>query len=133
MGDWAAPAPGGIGEQLTSTSAARPPGFGITLLVILLPVLLMLVGTAAGLILPAASRVREGLAFVGSPLVALLVATLVSFVAFGRACGFDRATVLRFSEECVGPIANVLLVVGAGGGFGRVLDEAGVGQRDRRR
>ena len=60
--------------------------------------------------------------------MALLVATLVAFVAFGTACGFDRATILRFSEECVAPIASVLLVVGAGGGFGKVLDEAGVGQ-----
>jgi GntP family gluconate:H+ symporter len=127
-GDWVTPEPGGLGEQLTSTSSGRPPGFGITLVVILLPVLLMLVGTAAGFALPADSRMREWAAFLGSPLVALLLATLVAGVAFGTACGFDRDTLLRFSEECVGPIASVLLVVGAGGGFGKVLDEAGVAQ-----
>ena len=33
---------------------------------------------------------------------------------------------LRFAEESLPPIASVLLVVGAGGGFGRVLDAAGV-------
>jgi GntP family gluconate:H+ symporter len=34
--------------------------------------------------------------------------------------------VLRFAEESIPPVAGVLLVVGAGGGFGRVLDAAGV-------
>jgi GntP family gluconate:H+ symporter len=129
VGDLVIPPPGGLGEQLTSTSAARPPSFGVTLLVILLPVLLMLIGTAfSGFAVPADSWLRSWTAFVGNPLVALLIATLVATVAFGTACGFDRGTVLRFSEECVGPVANVLLVVGAGGGFGKVLDAAGVAQ-----
>jgi GntP family gluconate:H+ symporter len=128
VGDRVIPAPGGLGEQLASSSSTRQPSFGTTLFVILLPVLLMLVGTAAGFIWPAGSALREWAAFIGNPLVALLVATLVAGVAFGTACGFDRDTLLRFSEECVGPIANVLLVVGAGGGFGKVLDEAGVAQ-----
>ena len=39
--------------------------------------------------------------------------------------------ILRFAEESLPPIASVLLVVGAGGGFGRVLDTAGVDTRDR--
>ena len=33
---------------------------------------------------------------------------------------------LQFAEESLPPIASVLLVVGAGGGFGRVLVAAGV-------
>jgi GntP family gluconate:H+ symporter len=98
--------PGAMAEQLTSaTTASRPPSLGATLLTILLPVLLMLVT---------------------SPLIAMLAATFLSFYTFGRACGLDRATVLRFAEESLPPIAGVLLVVGAGGGFGRVLDTAGV-------
>ena len=43
-------------------------------------------------------------------------------------CGFSLATILRFVEDSLGPIASVLLIVGAGGGFGRVLEQAGVGQ-----
>jgi GntP family gluconate:H+ symporter len=50
----------------------------------------------------------------------------VALFTFGRACGFDRERLLRFAEESLPPIAGVLLVVGAGGGFGRVLDAAGV-------
>jgi GntP family gluconate:H+ symporter len=56
----------------------------------------------------------------------MLLATVLAMYTFGRACGFDRARLLRFAEESLPPIASVLLVVGAGGGFGRVLDAAGV-------
>ena len=51
---------------------------------------------------------------------------ILALVTFGRACGFDRARLLTFAEESLPPIAGVLLVVGAGGGFGRVLDVAQV-------
>jgi GntP family gluconate:H+ symporter len=116
---------GAMADQLTGTTAARPPALGTTLLTILLPVLLMLVAALAQAALPPGA-VRDGLGFAGSPLVAMLVATLVAMFTFGRACGFDRARLLRFAEEALPPIASVLLVVGAGGGFGRVLDAAGV-------
>lgn len=117
---------GAMAEQLTGTGAgARAPSLAITLLTILLPVLLMLVAALAQATLPN-GVVRHWLGFAGSPLVAMLLATLLSLYTFGRACGFDRARLLRFAEEALPPIASVLLVVGAGGGFGRVLDAAGV-------
>jgi GntP family gluconate:H+ symporter len=125
LGSRVQPEPGGLAAQFLQTRALRPPGFGITTFVILLPVLLMLGGTVAGFLI-APGAVRDGLVFLGSPLVALLITTLAALRVFGTSCGFDRATLLRFTDECVGPIAGVLLVVGAGGGFGRVLDEAGV-------
>ena len=56
----------------------------------------------------------------------MLLATLLALYTFGTVCGFDRTRLLQFAEESLPPIAGVLLVVGAGGGFGRVLDAAGV-------
>src|SRR4029077_1340394 len=41
--------------------------------------------------------------------------------------GFNRTQILKFSEECLAPIAGVLLIIGAGGGFSRVLYYSGVG------
>ena len=118
--------PGGMADQLTGqTTATRAPSLGATLTTILLPVLLMLLAALAEATLPD-SAARRWIGFVGSPLVAMLVSTLVALYTFGRACGFDRTRLLRFAEESLPPIASVLLVVGAGGGFGRVLDTAGV-------
>jgi GntP family gluconate:H+ symporter len=117
---------GAMADQLTGhSSAARSPSLGITLLTILMPVLLMLTAALAQAIMDE-GPVRSWIVFAGSPVVAMLLATLLAMVTFGRACGFDRARLLRFAEESLPPIASVLLVVGAGGGFGRVLDAAGV-------
>ena len=117
--------PGAMADQLTgSTSVARMPSLGITLLTILLPVLLMLLASLVQAVLPDGT-VRRSIAFAGSPLVAMLLATLLALYTFGVSCGFDRVRLLRFAEESLPPIAGVLLVVGAGGGFGRVLDIAG--------
>jgi gluconate:H+ symporter, GntP family len=117
---------GAVADQLSGeVAAARPPSLFITLLTILLPVLLMLLAALAQATL-ADGPLRQWLAFVGSPLVAMLLAALLALYTFGMACGFDRSRLLRFAEESLASIASVLLVVGAGGGFGRVLDAAAV-------
>jgi GntP family gluconate:H+ symporter len=118
-------APGGMADQLTGhSSATRAPSLVATLTTILLPVLLMLLAALAQATF-ADGTARRWIGFAGSPLVAMLLATFLALYTFGRACGFDRTRLLRFAEEAVPPIAGVLLVVGAGGGFGRVLDAAG--------
>ena len=117
--------PGGMAEQLTGEiTAARPPSLTATLTTILLPVALMLMAALAQATLPDGPA-RRAIGFAGSPLVAMLIATLVALWTFGRACGFDRSRLLRFAEDALPPLAGVLLVVGAGGGFGRVLDASG--------
>jgi GntP family gluconate:H+ symporter len=121
-----APDAGGMADLLAARApAARTPSLAATLVTILLPVLLMMLAALAQAALPD-SRARQWIAFAGSPLVAMLIATLAAMYTFGRACGFGRARLLQFAEEALPPIAAVLLVVGAGGGFGRVLDTAGV-------
>jgi GntP family gluconate:H+ symporter len=118
--------PGAIAEQFTGPRAAlRPPSLTVTVLTILMPVLLMLVAALVQTTM-ADGPVRTWIVFAGSPLVAMLLATLLAFYTFGQACGFDRPRLLQFAEESLPPIASVLLVVGAGGGFGRVLVTAGV-------
>jgi GntP family gluconate:H+ symporter len=117
---------GAMADQLTGTSTAtRRPSLGITLFTILLPVLVMLLAALAQATM-VDGLARSAIVFAGNPLVAMLLATVLSLYAFGTACGFDRVRLLRFAEESLPPIASVLLVVGAGGGFGRVLDAAGV-------
>ena len=102
------------------------PGFGITLFTILLPVALMLIGSWADLFAPRTSLANDLLRLAGNSVVSLLIALLVSFWTLGAARGFDRKAILKFTNECLGPIAAVTLVVGAGGGFGRVLMDSGI-------
>ncbi len=117
-----------LGAELTEQEpAARRggrPGFGVTVGTVLLPVALMLLGNAADAVAPAGGVPNGMLRLAGTPVVALLVALLASFATLGRR--FDRDTILRYTNECLGPVAAVILVVGAGAGFGRVLTEGGV-------
>ena len=120
---------GGIGAKLVAgTHAKCAPGLSLTLFTILLPVILMVLATVADLALPPKHGMRVAASFVGSPLVAMLVAVLFSFYSFGWSCGFSRQQILDFMESCVGPAASIFLVVGAGGGFSKVLDESGAGK-----
>ena len=104
----------------------KPPTLAVTLITILLPVALMLAAAIVQVNAPEGPA-RRAVEFLGNPLVAMLVATLLSLYTFGRACGFDRNRLLQFAEASLPAIAVVLLVVGAGGGFGRVLNAAGAG------
>jgi GntP family gluconate:H+ symporter len=121
---------GGLGAMATSRpTAPRAPGLAVSLFTLLLPVLLMLVATAFDVSgLPRDHAVRQWANLIGSPSVAMLVAVLVAFWTFGGRCGLSGAQILKMSEECVGPAAGILLVIGAGGGFSMVLNASGVGR-----
>jgi GntP family gluconate:H+ symporter len=121
--------PGAIAELLTRKAThSNPPGFGLTVFTIVLPVLLMLAATIADVSLARENATRQFLDLIGSPLVAMLAAVLFALYSFGFARGFDKHQLLKFSEECLGPVAPVLLVVGAGGGFNKILIASGVGE-----
>ncbi len=102
------------------------PGFGITLFSILLPVLLMLAATAGELALPPGDPVRQFLSFIGNPTIALLFAVVFGSWTLGLRCGYKPAQILKFTETAVASIGMTIIVIGAGGGFARVLRDAGV-------
>ncbi|MGB6973829.1 MAG: gluconate:H+ symporter [Terracidiphilus sp.] len=102
------------------------PSFPITLTTILLPVALMLIGSWADAFAVPGTTLNEALRLLGNDDMALLLGVLFSFVSLGVMRGFSRVAILRFSNECLAPTAMVTLLVGAGGGFGRVLQTSGV-------
>jgi GntP family gluconate:H+ symporter len=116
-----------IAAQLVDHKAIRSlPGFSLSLVTILTPVLLMLGGSCANAFFPSGSTINTTLHLVGNDDIALLIGVLLSFVTLGRMRGFTRTTILRFSNECLAPTAAITLLVGAGGGFGRILQDSGV-------
>jgi GntP family gluconate:H+ symporter len=124
----ALPAESPLAAQLEGASVEHMPGFGISLFTVLIPVILMLLASAADVALDAASPVRSALHFVGHPIVALLLALLFSFWSLGRVRRFTREQLLKFCNDCLAPTATILLVIGAGGGFNQVLVQSGVGR-----
>ncbi|EWC58642.1 Gluconate transporter family protein [Actinokineospora spheciospongiae] len=121
-----AEAPGHLVPESTGASERRP-GFAATLATVLLPVVLMMGKALSDILLDAANPVRRALDFVGDPLVALLAAVLLGMVTLGRAAGFTRDRLRDSVSAALPPIAGILLIVGAGGGFKQTLVDAGVG------
>ncbi|MFC3885455.1 GntP family permease [Bacillus songklensis] len=117
-----------IGEQLTENKDTKElPGFFNTVFTVLVPVILMLSASIAELTLPKESTAFAAFKFLGDPVVALLIATVYSFFSLGFFRGLNRDTVLKFSNDCLAPTATILLVIGAGGAFNRVLLDSGIG------
>lgn len=106
---------------------ARRPSFATALTVVLLPVVLMLARTLAETVGFEDSAAGQVLDFVGTPLVALLITALVSLVLLGTRQGRDRSMVSKLVDSSFAPIASILLIVGAGGGFKQTLVDSGVG------
>jgi GntP family gluconate:H+ symporter len=132
-GSWIAPrillpAENPLARQLEGDATQETPSFGISLFTVLMPVILMLLASAADAMLDPASSVRSTLQFLGNPIVALLLALLFSFWSLGRPRHFTRAEVMKFCNDCLAPTATILLVIGAGGGFNQVLVQSGVGR-----
>jgi gluconate:H+ symporter, GntP family len=121
--------PNPMAMQFLEHDAPRAlPSFPLSLVTILLPVALMLIGSWANGFSAPGSGANRMLHLLGSADIALLAAVLVSFYTLGKMRGFDRATILKFSNECLAPTAAITLVIGAGGGFGRILQDSGVSQ-----
>ena len=102
------------------------PSFWLAVGTILFPVLLMLVGSWADVVSAPRSGLNGALHLIGNDDMALMIGVLLSFVTLGKMRGFSRETILRFSNECLAPTAMITLLVGAGGGFGKILQDSGV-------
>ncbi|MEU8841516.1 gluconate:H+ symporter [Streptomyces roseus] len=115
--------------QRPSAELEHRPRFGATVFTVLLPVGLMLVKALVDIVV---DDPRSGLQRVtdvaGSPLIALLAAVFVGMFTLGRAAGFTKARLSTTVEKSLAPIAGILLIVGAGGGFKQTLIDAGVGR-----
>ncbi|RVW04749.1 GntP family permease [Rhodococcus spongiicola] len=118
-------------EDLEGAEAAaqrQRPGFTATLCAILLPVVLMLGRALSDVVAPdSESPYKALLDFLGTPVVALGLAVLVGMVLLGRGGGMDRKDIAGSLESSLPPIAGIVMIVGAGGGFKQVLVDTGIG------
>ncbi|MFF0557251.1 gluconate:H+ symporter [Streptomyces sp. NPDC004266] len=112
-----------------SEDLEKRPGFGVTVATILLPVVLMLVKALVDIVVDDPENgVQKVTDVIGSPLIALLAAVIVAMFTMGRAAGFTKEQLSSTVDKSLAPIAGILLIVGAGGGFKQTLIDIGVGQ-----
>ncbi|WP_406315582.1 GntP family permease [Streptosporangium sp. NBC_01639] len=114
-------------EGRAETEGSRRPSFGVTLVTVLLPVVLMMGKALADIFAAEGAAVRGVLDFLGTPLVALLIAVIVAMFTLGRGAAMDKKALAKSLEQSLPPIAGILLIVAAGGGFKQTLVDTGIG------
>jgi Gnt-I system low-affinity gluconate transporter len=102
----------------------------ITLLLILAPILLILGGSLADMQWGKVERsgFHAAIAFVGHPVIALLLTTLAAMAVLAFRTGAGKAELQELATAALGPAGIIILVTGAGGVFKEVLVESGAGQ-----
>ncbi|MBT2442644.1 gluconate transporter [Streptomyces sp. ISL-36] len=123
------PAPENMIPARPSEDLDKRPGFVATVSTVLLPVVLMLVKALVDIVVDNPDNgLQKVTDVIGSPLIALLAAVIVGLFTLGRAAGFTKQRLSSTVEKSLAPIAGVLMIVGAGGGFKQTLIDVGVGQ-----
>jgi len=122
-------APDKMVPQRPSEDLEKRPGFGVTLFTIMLPVAMMLSKALVDIVIDdKENTVQRVFDVIGSPLIALLTAVLVGIFTLGRPAGFSKQRLNELVERSLAPMAGILLIVGAGGGFKQTLIDCGVGK-----
>lgn len=114
-------------EAEAPKSAENRPSFGTALSVILLPVVLMLAASIVDLTGQNTTAWGRVIAFLGTPLVALLITTVFAMVALGYMQKFSRDAVNGMVGQSFGSVAGIILIVAAGGRLQQTLVDSGIG------
>lgn len=114
-------------EGQVNKSKYKTPSFRSVMLIFLLPLLLM-VGKAIGdLTLSADSTLRQVLTLVGHPFGALMIVCILSIYFFGIKGGFTKKELCEVADKALFPAGMIAIIAGAGGAFGEILVESGIG------
>lgn len=120
---------GATTQTVTRTERQRP-SFGITLFSVLLPVALMMGKALVDIFIDDENALlRQTFDILGRPLMALLIAVIVGIFTLGRGAAMTRDQIAKCLESSLPPVAGIILIVAAGGGFKQVLVDTGIGTK----
>lgn len=110
----------------TATTKVRP-SFAVTMFSVLLPVALMMGKALVDIFVDESHLVRQTFDILGRPVMALLIAVVVGMFTLGMGAKMSRDQIVKCIESSLPPVAGIILIVAAGGGFKQVLVDSGIG------
>lgn len=111
-------------EEKTPTTNDRPlPSGGLSLFVLLFPIMLILVGSLTANFLPPTSEARPILAFIGDKNVAMLVGVAMAGILLSK---YRRKSFEEIVADGGANAGLLILIVGAGGSFGAIINGSGI-------
>ncbi|XVH31732.1 GntP family permease [Haloferacaceae archaeon DSL9] len=116
-------------EEKAETPIDELPGLFESSMPIVVPVVFIASATIAGVMFAEGTLIRRVTTFVGDPNFALTAAAMVSAYTFYRMeMAGDRSLFSEQLTEAIKSGGNIIAITAAGGTFGAMLAEAGVGQ-----
>lgn len=113
------------GNENVHSEKELPP-FGLVLSVVLIPLVLILLGTISKYVaIP--QLIADILGFVGKPFFALTIATLAAMYFLGIRRGFTGAQIKAIFDKSLKPTGMILLVIASGGVIRWMLQDSGLG------
>ena len=106
----------------------NPPGVALVTLLIVIPIAIIMAGTVSATLMPPSHPLLGTLQLIGSPMVALMIALVLAFWLLALRRGWSLQHTSDIMGSALPTAAVVILVTGAGGVFGKVLVESGVGK-----
>lgn len=119
------PVPEHVAKQ-EDLDESKLPKFGTIVLIILIPLVLIILKSLAGVI-PAMEPIIPILTFLGEPFVALLIATVIAMFILGIKHGYDLKELEKIMTKSLEPTGLILLVTACGGVLRYVLQYSGLG------
>ena len=113
------------GNETVHSEKELPP-FGLVLSVVLIPLVLILLGTISKYV-TILQPVADILGFVGKPFFALTIATLAAMYFLGIRRGFTGAQIKAIFDKSLKPTGMILLVIASGGVIRWMLQDSGLG------
>ncbi|WP_058913476.1 GntP family transporter [Entomohabitans teleogrylli] len=120
--------PAGSDNPAPLTDKINPPGAGLITALIVIPIAIIMAGTVSATVFPADHQYAGVLQLIGSPMFALMVALGLAFWLLAMRRGWSLQHTSDIMGSALPAAAVVILVTGAGGVFGKVLVESGVGK-----
>lgn len=120
------PVPEHVASQ-PDIDTSKLPSFGTVVFVILIPLVLIILKSIAGVVDYMASM-RPVINFLGEPFVALTIATLVAMILLGYRNGYSSKELERVMTKSLEPVGLILLVTACGGVLRYVLQYSGLGE-----
>lgn len=110
-------------KQVQSAKGKREISTGLSFLILALPIVLILVNTVSSLILDDGT-LQSILSFIGDKNVALFISVIVAIIVLRPYISIPYS---QLYDEAVSSAGMILLVTGAGGAFGNVINKSGIG------
>ncbi|WP_026878575.1 GntP family transporter [Ignatzschineria larvae DSM 13226] len=117
-----------VTEIVLEEKAKNAPNPYLIAFLIIAPIFLIMLGTVSSAVIDGESSIKSFFNFLGAPVIALMIGLILAFYFLGIRRSYTLTQISDVMGEALPAAAVVIMVTGAGGVFGNVLVESGVGK-----